>query len=57
MTPTLDGQLCFGVAVHMKVMLNPSAVQIVEFFGVDGLFAMYGGRRSLAWQHSSESST
>ncbi len=44
---TLDGQNIFGVAVKMKVVSNPSAIQVVEFFGVDGLFGLYGGRRGL----------
>ena len=44
-TPTLNGAPIFGWAVRMLHQQHPSAQQIVEFFGVDGTFALYGGSR------------
>ncbi len=42
-TPTLDGNAVFGLAVRIQMVPNPTAQQLVKFFGVDGQFAMYGG--------------
>ncbi len=42
---TLDGDLVFGSAVKVIHTPKPSAQQIVEFFGADGLSGLYAGAR------------
>lgn len=42
---TLDGDNPFGFAVEMKMVQRPTVEQISEFFGVDGQFSLYGGKR------------
>jgi hypothetical protein len=43
--PTYNGYSIFGEAVSIVVEPNPTAEQIESFFGVDGLFSLFGGNR------------
>lgn len=43
--PTLDGEEVFGIAVSMQMVPTPTAQQLAEFFGVNGLFQSFGGSR------------
>lgn len=43
--PTYDGVNLFGYAVKTRMIQNPSAAQINEFFGVTGTQSLYGGGR------------
>ncbi len=42
---TYDGGAIFGRAVKVKMLANPSASQISEYFGVGGQQSSYGGSR------------
>lgn len=43
--PSLDGNPIFGAAVSMQVAQRPSVHHLAEFFGVDGLYSTFGGKR------------
>jgi hypothetical protein len=42
---TLDGNAVLGVATHVQMKPHANAQQIAEFFGVDGVFTLFGGSR------------
>lgn len=42
---TLNGENVFGFAVQMRMVQRPTVEQISEFFGVDNVFSLYGGKR------------
>jgi len=44
-TPSYDGNPIFGVAVRMQMHPNLTANQVSEFFGIEGVFNLYGGSR------------
>jgi hypothetical protein len=46
---TYDGGNVFGYAVKCRMMVNPSAAQVNEFFGVAGKQSLYGGSRGRAF--------
>jgi hypothetical protein len=43
--PSYGGAFIFGLAVHMQMIANPTAEQLDAFFGIEGLFALFGGGR------------
>ncbi len=42
---TLDGNNIFGVAVHVSQSPHPLALQMNEYFGLNGKQTLYGGSR------------
>lgn len=42
---TLNGSNVFGVATTFEAAFDPTAAQINEFFGVDGVMSLHGGER------------
>lgn len=44
-TPALDGNPIFGAAVNMQVAPQPASYHLVEFFGINGLASVFGGKR------------
>lgn len=44
-TPTLDGNAIFGLAVRMQHTVRPAAYSLREFFGINGYFSNFGGKR------------
>ncbi|WP_422932028.1 hypothetical protein [Singulisphaera sp. PoT] len=43
--PSYGGDSMFGYAVKMKMVVNPTAEQLNQFFGISGSQSLYGGTR------------
>lgn len=41
----IDGQFVFGYAVKIEESSHPNIQQMVEFFGINGVFTLFGGTR------------
>lgn len=46
---TLNGNNVFGFAVHVQMVQRPTAQQVAEFFGMNGVFQLNGGTRGRAF--------
>jgi len=44
-TPSYGGLPIFGLVTSMQAMMNPTAQQLDQFFGVSGNLALFGGTR------------
>jgi len=48
-TPTYGGIPMFGLVTSMQAMMNPTAQQLDQFFGVSGNLALFGGTRGVVF--------
>lgn len=48
-TPTYGGNAIFGSAVRIQMVAHPTANQVAEFFGISGIFNLFGGGRGRAF--------
>ena len=49
MAATYDGIAVFGRSVRIDESENPAAWQFASFFGLDGVFSLFGGTRGRAF--------
>lgn len=49
-TPSLGGSAIFGLAVNVNHIPNANAAQVAQFFGVEGVQSMDGGKRGRVFE-------